>query len=400
MKNRLAAVLTSLVLLGVIASGCSSSTNNGPPQQAAVTQPPEVNTSLPAPSAPDWPTLQTTLATGVGRIAVTTCSGAGVGTGFLIDPTHLVTAAHVVQDAAGLTVGINGQVVTATVVGSNTDEDVALIQTDKAIDGHAFEFAEKDPLIGTEVSALGYPLGEDYTSTAGEISGLNRQNLPGFNGQGHIIQTDTTINPGNSGGPLVSHDGKVTGIIRSKRAGILYDGQVVLTPIDGTNYAESGAFAGPLVQAWLARPEPSTLAMCAVSAMPTTNQINVTVDTPDERAIQVAQSLLIYAQAINGASYDLAYSVFTAQAQQDQGGRQTWSKDMGSSNWHSISIANITNSSNSNITADVSFQTTQDAKNGPSGQTCSVWHMNYTMVWSAVLWQIERVRATAPPEPC
>jgi len=396
---------------GTTNAGPATAPPSAPPQTTPPSAPSETptptpgETPTPIPTASDtpsagWPELIAADRTGVARIAVTSCQSAGAGTGFLVDDTHIVTAAHVIVGAAGITIGVNGQVVTATVEGINVAEDVALLKIDQPVTGHHFEFAAEDPPEGTEVSVLGYPLGENFASDSGHISGLNRQYSPVFNGIGHITQTDTAINGGNSGGPLVTMDGKVVGIVKSTRIGTLDNGVVTRRDIQSTNYVVSGKFAKTLVDAWLAASPSTPLATCTANALPTNNQIAVTVDTPDERGMQVAQSLLIHGQAINGGAYDLAYRMFTPAAQQEQGGIATWSQGMDTSYWQAIDIGNIASTAPGTITANVSLQTTQSAAKGPDGQTCSIWHMQYTMVWASVWWEISEATSTMPTDPC
>ncbi len=408
-------MVTTISLALLLATGCTPAATTGQPAQVAppagaVTPstpaaPPSSTPAAPPSSTPiatpaaDWPQVVQATQSGVGRIAVTDCNVAGAGTGFLIDSTHLVTAAHVVEGAAGITVAVNGQVVTATITGLNASEDVALIKTDRPVTGHAFTIASADPPIGTEVGVLGFPMGENFAFDTGRISGLNRQDGPVFNGVGHITQTDTAINPGNSGGPLVTISGDVVGIVNSVRIPVLNSSGQPVSPVEGTNYVVSGAFAKTLVDAWTTTPAPVALATCDANALPTDNQVSVIVGTPDERGVQVAQSLLIHAQAINGGAYRMAYSVFTSAAQAQQGGIATWSAGMNTSYWHSIDIRDIT-SIGGGITANVSFQTTQDASHGPNGQTCSSWHMQYTLLWDGAIWRIDKAAAALPSDPC
>lgn len=379
-------------------TGAESGSSPGQPTSTAPESPVPPATTLPVRT---WPEVFREIKPGVARISVTGCEFASVGTGFLIDQTHVATAAHVVENAAGITIAVNGQVVTATIVGTNGDEDLALLRTDGPVTGHHFTFADEDPVEGTDVGVLGYPQGEGYSTDNGTITGLDRQNGPVFNGVGHFLQTSVTINGGNSGGPLVTLDGDVVGIISSKRTAVVDNGQAHKEFFERTNYASSGAVAGSLVRAWQQKPEPVQLVRCNNSGVPTNNQIVVTVDTPDERGIQVAQSLLIHAQAINGGAYDMAYHVFTPEAQYEQGGAAYWSTDMKSVYWHSIDIADIRSTGPGSIIANVSFKTTQDASQSLGGsQTCSIWHMQYTMIWASVWWEISAATPTTPTEPC
>lgn len=410
-KPSLLSVAAAVVCTILLTTGCSilgGSTTAEVPPTTAVSPPAPPSTPVEPPPttpsttpAPTWPALFTEARTGVARISTTGCYFTAVGTGFLVDNYHVATAAHVVEEAAGITIGVNGQVVTATIVGVNEDEDVALLRTDAPVDGYQFDFVSQDPSEGTEVGVLGYPQGEGFTTDTGTITGLNRQNTPGFDGVGHIIQTSVTINGGNSGGPLITLDGDVVGVVRSTRAGVVNNGTVQPKVFERTNYVSSGASAAKLVQGWKQSPEPVTFETCNGSAVPTDNRIDITVDTPDERAIQVAQSLLIHAQAINGGAYSVAYNVFTPEAMDQQGGWELWSQDMDTSYWHSITIGDIRSTGNGTITANASFQTTQNAAASQGRmQSCSIWHMKYTMVWASVWWEISKADETMPTERC
>jgi serine protease Do len=82
--------------------------------------------------------------------------------------------------------------------------------------------SSRNLIIGEWAIAIGNPFGfllanAEPTVTAGVISGVNRNILPGEAGtQGgyylDMIQTDASINPGNSGGPLVNALGQVVGV--------------------------------------------------------------------------------------------------------------------------------------------------------------------------------------------
>jgi len=77
---------------------------------------------------------------------------------------------------------------------------------------------------GTEVSALGYPLGvTGLVATTGIVS----YKFYDDSKKRDIIQTDSAINPGNSGGPLVIISGDVIGMntyVRRTSSGIAIDG--------------------------------------------------------------------------------------------------------------------------------------------------------------------------------
>ncbi len=141
----------------------------------------------------------------------------GEGSGFVIDTQgHIVTNHHVVADTRELLVTFyEGTSVPATVVGSDPDSDLAVIQVNVPPESlRPVVWGDSDLVkVGQRAIAIGNPFGYENTLTTGIISGLSRS-LPASTGYRipEIIQTDTAINPGNSGGPLLNIQGEVIGI--------------------------------------------------------------------------------------------------------------------------------------------------------------------------------------------
>ena len=142
-------------------------------------------------------------------------NAAGAGSGFIIDPSGLaVTNNHVVTGAAFLQVYVQGrdEPLNAKVLGVSECSDLAVID----IEGDGYPFLEWDPSslkLGTEVYALGYPLGDpEPTLTRGVISKEDAGGETSWASVNSVIEHDATINPGNSGGPLVTTGGKVVGV--------------------------------------------------------------------------------------------------------------------------------------------------------------------------------------------
>jgi serine protease Do len=143
-------------------------------------------------------------------------SGAGRGSGFIIDPSGLaITNNHVVTGAALLKVWVGGdtsRVYNARIVASSECSDLALID----INGEDFPYLEwySDPItVGLEVYAAGFPLGDpEFTLTKGIVSKEKAGGESSWASVNQVIEHDATINPGNSGGPLVSAEGKIVGV--------------------------------------------------------------------------------------------------------------------------------------------------------------------------------------------
>jgi S1-C subfamily serine protease len=141
-----------------------------------------------------------------------------LGSGFVIDKSgHILTNAHVVVGASKVDVGFsNGSSYPATVVGLDRSTDVAVLKVDVPQDAlHPLPLGDSSKAqVGDTVVAIGNPLGEDRTVTAGIVSAVQRDISslqPGIQIPG-AIQTDAAINHGNSGGPLINNKDEVIGI--------------------------------------------------------------------------------------------------------------------------------------------------------------------------------------------
>ena len=141
----------------------------------------------------------------------------GQGSGFVYDGDgHIVTNAHVVQDAEGVEVTFSdGTIREADVIGEDLNSDLAVVHVDDIPGGvTSLPLASMETLaVGQTVVAIGNPFGLDGTLTRGVISALGRS-IPALTPFTipQSIQTDAAINPGNSGGPLLNMNGEVIGV--------------------------------------------------------------------------------------------------------------------------------------------------------------------------------------------
>ena len=131
-------------------------------------------------------------------------AGRGSGSGVVMDDQgHVLTNHHVVAGTSRVSLVLStGRTVPATVVGSDADADIAVLQASGDLPAARLGVSA-DLRIGQPVIAVGSPLGLNGTVTSGVVSALERRSM---------IQTDASINPGNSGGPLVDLSGRVIGI--------------------------------------------------------------------------------------------------------------------------------------------------------------------------------------------
>ena len=147
-----------------------------------------------------------------------TTQSASSGSGFIIsEDGYIVTNYHVINGASSVKVTLyNGDTYDATVIGGDSDYDVAVLKINAAGLTPVTLGNSADVNVGDSVLAIGNPLGElTFSMSGGYVSSCNRAiNVDGtpFN----MIQVDCSINPGNSGGPLVNLYGEVVGIVSAK----------------------------------------------------------------------------------------------------------------------------------------------------------------------------------------
>ena len=143
---------------------------------------------------------------------------ASSGSGFIItEDGYVVTNYHVVSGASSVEVTLyNGDTYDATVIGGDSDYDVAVLKINASGLQPVTLGESADINVGDTVLAIGNPLGElTFSMSQGIVSSCDRAiNVDGtpFN----MIQVDCSINPGNSGGPLVNLYGGVVGIVSAK----------------------------------------------------------------------------------------------------------------------------------------------------------------------------------------
>jgi putative serine protease PepD len=138
-----------------------------------------------------------------------------LGSGVVFDNHgHVVTNAHVIAGEQQFVVTLaGGDQHPATLVGSDTAHDLAVLHMTGQTPPAATFGASSNLQIGDLVLAIGNPLGLRSSVTQGIVSSLNRTVAE----DPHVtlssaIQTSAAINPGNSGGALVDLDGRVIGI--------------------------------------------------------------------------------------------------------------------------------------------------------------------------------------------
>ncbi len=184
--------------------------------------------------------------------------GTGSGSGIIISKDnnnlYIATNNHVIEDATKVQVTFyhdpkadgSGEVVNATIVGTDPDSDLAVVKvalkdmsTDTLNEIKIASLGDSDQVeIGQQVVAIGNALGYGQSVTSGYVSALNRQ-VQLEDKTMTLMQTDAAINPGNSGGALIDMNGDVIGINSAKYSE---------SGVEGMGYAIPMATAKPILE--------------------------------------------------------------------------------------------------------------------------------------------------------
>ncbi|WP_329252774.1 trypsin-like peptidase domain-containing protein [Streptomyces sp. NBC_01478] len=202
---------------------------------------------VPASKKGDVATIAATVSPSVVEVNATLSNGTSTGAGVVITAGgEVVTNNHVIAGATSVKVKTSdGKSYTATVVGTDSKKDLALLKLANASGLKAATLGNSAGVqIGDTVVAIGSPEGLTGTVTSGIVSALNRDvtvstdesqsQSQGSDGSGQwpfqfggqqfngdtgsstttykAIQTDASLNPGNSGGALIDANGNIIGI--------------------------------------------------------------------------------------------------------------------------------------------------------------------------------------------
>ncbi|UWQ84623.1 Do family serine endopeptidase [Leisingera caerulea] len=140
-----------------------------------------------------------------------------LGSGFVIsEDGYIVTNNHVIDGADEIEIeffpgeGQPKKLLPAEVIGTDPNTDIALLKVKAPAPLKFVKFGDSDTArVGDWVVAMGNPLGQGFSLSAGIVSARNRELSGSYD---DYIQTDAAINRGNSGGPLFNMDGDVVGV--------------------------------------------------------------------------------------------------------------------------------------------------------------------------------------------
>ena len=142
-----------------------------------------------------------------------------LGSGFVISADgFIVTNNHVIEGADQIEIeffpgeGQPSELLPAELIGTDPNTDIAVLKVEYPTPLQFVSFGDSDGVgarVGDWVMAMGNPLGQGFSVSAGIVSARNRSLQGTYD---DYIQTDAAINRGNSGGPLFNMDGDVVGV--------------------------------------------------------------------------------------------------------------------------------------------------------------------------------------------
>ncbi len=135
-----------------------------------------------------------------------------LGSGYIISADgYIVTNNHVIDGADEIQVETFGhKTLKARLIGRDKKTDVALLKVDSPVPLPFVSFGDSDKMrVGDWVVAMGNPLGQGFSVSAGIVSARGRELSGTYD---DFLQTDAAINKGNSGGPLFNVKGEVIGM--------------------------------------------------------------------------------------------------------------------------------------------------------------------------------------------
>lgn len=356
------------------------------PDASVTSVPPDPPTSAaPPPGEPaDLAGLFDEVGSGVFMVQATTCAGSGVGSAFLVDDGLVMTAAHVVTEAASVVVAQDdGGVYPAAVVGIDEVNDIAVLEVSDDVRGHAFDLADAPSSAGEALAVIGHPLGDPLTITSGTASRVSEDLWPDF-------QLDVSVNPGNSGGPVVRGDGEVVGMAVARRLDAVGMAYAVRVELLAERLADPSLLAEPPVP------------RCDAPLGPAEGYTVPAVPSADESSEAAATTLASYFEGINTGDYQWAFDQLSPRRQGDMSVDEfaaglVTSYDFGF-------VVNSFEETAAGARVWLEFVSIQAPEFGPDGEACTSWSLDYELVWDDIGYLlIDRVTGhgeTAGHRPC
>ncbi|CAB0534636.1 hypothetical protein BKD74_11035 [Corynebacterium diphtheriae] len=144
------------------------------------------------------------------------CSRRLMGSGFVVDATHVMTNAHVVAGTQRVSLDTVVGMVDATVVYYNPQLDIAVLEAE-GLNLPALQWATEPAETGADAIVMGFPESGPFEAAPARISDRIIIAGPDIYANGRVERESYTargsIRQGNSGGPMVDAEGNVIGVV-------------------------------------------------------------------------------------------------------------------------------------------------------------------------------------------
>ena len=144
------------------------------------------------------------------------CSRRLMGSGFVVDDTHVVTNAHVVAGTNSVALDTTLGIFQAQVVYYNPELDIAVLQSEPT-GLPALQWAQDPAVSGEDAIVMGFPESGPFEAAPARIADRLTISGPNIYASGRVEReaytVRGTIRQGNSGGPMVNVNGEVIGVV-------------------------------------------------------------------------------------------------------------------------------------------------------------------------------------------
>lgn len=243
--------------------------------------PPPPATPEPDPAAAWEPVL----AMSAGAIVEVTGSGCDdtdqAGAGFLVAPGRVVTAAHLLTDAAVVQVRQGTELRQARVLGRDADLDLALLDLLQPLGTMSLELVERPVAIGQRVAPAAR-VGDLPEAVPATVSGISITVNTRRGRLAEVLRTDAAVEEQFAGGPVLTPTGRVAGMVLADH---------VVSAVGDLGFALPAARVATRLADWstarpqrLARcPRPTPSPTPAPSATPTPTRAPQSAPSPKPR---------------------------------------------------------------------------------------------------------------------
>ncbi|HEY0815744.1 MAG TPA: serine/threonine-protein kinase [Pseudonocardia sp.] len=144
----------------------------------------------------------------------------------------------------------------------------------------------------------------------------------------------------------------------------------------------------------------STEAASTTAASATASAVAIAPGITHPATADVARVLDNYIAGIDEHRYADAFALFSADNPTARKGVAAWEAAESTTQISGARLVSVRSGTAGSVAADMTFTSTQDARFGFQGQTCSRWDLVYTMAGPGPNWLIRRATARTDPKAC